>query len=575
MDAKQKRAFNLRVLKQHDQAVEDILDGTSYAVLYSFVEGVGWKKEMVEGSMFIFTRLVLLHVDLSPNSIQIGCPKIWLVHLSGPDNFITLFTGTDDLQLTGDYIIFRPADEDAIWGVWVFDASHRPRIAKCIEDIEKLAAKEKDQLPAKVDTFVDPAIASMSASPAQPSSSTTVQAGQPLSVDDLFGNFDSPALAATNAVPAASTLPTITQDFNNVSVSVAPVTENRLPQQSHQPQQPQNVQRVQQPSALSYEDSVKADGTQQLLSFLGLPPTATIENNHLAQPRPPQQTQMPTFPSAGPVSQVTPATNSAPAPISLPIDTNIAGKRIQQSVQTPLSEPSVPATPLPLSAVTPSERNHVVLSEELENLKKLTFEDELKKETSKQAVQPNVQQSQQFNNNFPPLGISPPTAPRAERERQQKMMQHQSSSNSLSDEASKSSPGLFNPGIRTHVRTVPKTRKASAISNIQRTSIASPSAVLDNLPPKSEQPTIITPVNGAAQVTEPSRASPQVNRQNVPASVSPQVGLDVITPTLPFLRQPNGQKLDQYTFKQALASLILENDEFLNVLYQRYMLIGQ
>ncbi|TIB91569.1 hypothetical protein E3Q19_02366 [Wallemia mellicola] len=533
MDAKQKRAFNLRVLKQHDQAVEDILDGTSYAVLYSFVEGVGWKKEMI------------------------GCPKIWLVHLSGPDNFITLFTGTDDLQLTGDYIIFRPADEDAIWGVWVFDASHRPRIAKCIEDIEKLAAKEKDQLPAKVDTFVDPAIASMSASPAQPSSSTTVQAGQPLSVDDLFGNFDSPALAATNAVPAASTLPTITQDFNNVSVGVAPVTENRLPQQSHQPQQPQNVQRVQQPSALSYEDSVKADGTQQLLSFLGLPPTATIENNHLAQPRPPQQTQMPTFPSAGPVSQVTPATNSAPAPISLPIDTNIA------------------ATPLPLSAVTPSERNHVVLSEELENLKKLTFEDELKKETSKQAVQPNVQQSQQFNNNFPPLGISPPTAPRAERERQQKMMQHQSSSNSLSDEASKSSPGLFNPGIRTHVRTVPKTRKASAISNIQRTSIASPSAVLDNLPPKSEQPTIITPVNGAAQVTEPSRASPQVNRQNVPASVSPQVGLDVITPTLPFLRQPNGQKLDQYTFKQALASLILKNDEFLNVLYQRYMLIGQ
>lgn len=91
----------------------------------------------------------------------------------------------------------------------------------------------------------------------------------------------------------------------------------------------------------------------------------------------------------------------------------------------------------------------------------------------------------------------------------------------------------------------------------QGTSIASPSAVLDNLPPKSEQPTIITPVNGAAQVTEPSRASPQVNRQNVPASVSPQVGLDVITPTLPFLRQPNGQKLDQYTFKQALASLIL------------------
>ena len=31
---------------------------------------------------------------------------------NGPENFITLFTGTDDLQLTDDYIIFRPADDD-------------------------------------------------------------------------------------------------------------------------------------------------------------------------------------------------------------------------------------------------------------------------------------------------------------------------------------------------------------------------------------------------------------------------------------------------------------------------------
>lgn len=106
------------------------------------------------------------------------------------------------------------------------------------------------------------------------------------------------------------------------------------------------------------------------------------------------------------------------------------------------------------------------------------------------------------------------------------------------------------------------------------TSIASPSAVLDNLPPKSEQPTIITPVNGAAQVTEPSRLSPQVSRQSGPASVSPQVGLEVLTPTLPFLRQPNGQKLDQYTFKQALASLILVSGCFTNAIFSD-SLIGE
>lgn len=110
-----------------------------------------------------------------------------------------------------------------------------------------------------------------------------------------------------------------------------------------------------------------------------------------------------------------------------------------------------------------------MLNDELESLKRLTFEEGKKEQQSPVPDTANPQQNnQQFNKNFPPLGISPPTAPRAERERQQKMMQMQQQSSSGALDEGKPSPGLFNPGIRTQVRTVPKTRKPSAIGHIQR-----------------------------------------------------------------------------------------------------------
>ncbi|TIA91100.1 hypothetical protein E3P99_01248 [Wallemia hederae] len=649
--------LGVSILHADDEAVQDILDGTSYAVLYSFVEGVGWKKEMVEGSMFIFTRSVVPRYGL------------FILNRSGPDNFITLFTGTDDLQLTGDYIIFRPADEDAIWGVWVFDASHRPRIAKCIEDIEQLAAKEKDkaQVPAKVDAFVDPAIASISASPAQqPGSSNGMNAGQPLSVDDLFGNFGSPALSATNAAPAPSTLPTIDQQQFNVAT---------LP-----PQQPQPVQQY---------EAVKETGTQELLSFLGLPPTATVENTKQSPfsphaqvqvqqtpPHPhqvqhtPNSMQLPPMLPVGSVSgSVSPSTQPgpAPAPLSIPIDPMSGLPRLAQSQlhsQTPLLEPSVPPTPLPLSAVTPSEpRNPVILNDELESLKRLTFEEGVRKEQQSPAQAPapapaskpspsNPQQTaQQFNKNFPPLGISPPTMPRAERERQQRMqqiqMQQQGSSGASDDD--KASPGLFNPGIRTQVRTVPKARKPSAIGHVHRPSVVSPTSLIDGqqmgahggvngaapesvqvpqvaqMPPQLHQMQQLQQAQQAQQIRQaqqaqqvqqaqqaqqlpqlanahahthahqtpqlpqvpqvpqqfqasPAHQVPQPPAQHTPLTqhlqhlqhtpevprISPQVGLDVMTPTLSLLRHPSGQKLDKQGFKQALSSLIVVGDDYTN-----------
>ena len=46
--------------------------------------------------------------------------------------------------------------------------------------------------------------------------------------------------------------------------------------------------------------------------------------------------------------------------------------------------------------------------------------------------------------------------------------------------------------------------------------------------------------------------------------ISPQVGLDVMTPTLSLLRHPSGQKLDKQGFKQALSSLIMVGDDYTN-----------
>ncbi|TIB37681.1 hypothetical protein E3P84_00094 [Wallemia ichthyophaga] len=630
----------IRWLERNDEAVEDILDGTSYAVLYSFVEGVGWRKEMVEGSMFIFTRSVMPRYGL------------FILNRSGPDNFITLFTGTDDLQLTGDYIIFRPADEDAIWGVWVFDATHRPRISKCIEKIERLAAKEKSSTKPKQDSLVDPAIASISHSPASAQDkgnheNIEQQPGQPLSVDDLFGNFDSPALSAANAAPAPSTLPSVSHKWGKLQQS--------------------------QPTPSQYED-VKVDGTQQLLSFLGLPPTATVDGSNgvsvssvpsvpnmssmpnMQQQQQQQHSQQPQYvlhstnnqppPQMGmygqtlpPLSPFSPAVHPSHTPhtthsthtppLSIPIDARVPQQPAH--MHTPHIQPSVPPTPLPFSAVTPSAtpsepRHPIVLNDELESLKKLTFEEkggefeaerekererkgEKERETEKEEKQ-KQQSSQadttaprnhQFNRNFPPLGISPPTAPRAERERQQKMMEMQQQQN----DDLKPSPGLFNPGIRTQVRTVPKTRKPSAIGGmgiIQRPSVIEsqgsgeagnigkvgqaqvpqvpqlqqmqqlpPSPQMPQVSQAPQQPQVQPPQHIQHLYAQPSPHTKPPQHTPEVARISPQVGLDVMTPTLTLLRHPSGHKLDERGFKQALASLILENDEFLSILYQRYI----
>jgi hypothetical protein len=49
--------LNLKVLQRHDPSIESIIESATYVVLYHY-EDDGWKKEGIEGSMFIYKRSV-------------------------------------------------------------------------------------------------------------------------------------------------------------------------------------------------------------------------------------------------------------------------------------------------------------------------------------------------------------------------------------------------------------------------------------------------------------------------------------------------------------------------------------
>lgn len=51
--------MNLKVLQRHDRSIVSIVDSATYVVLYAYNEQEGgWKKEGIEGSMFIYRRSV-------------------------------------------------------------------------------------------------------------------------------------------------------------------------------------------------------------------------------------------------------------------------------------------------------------------------------------------------------------------------------------------------------------------------------------------------------------------------------------------------------------------------------------
>ncbi|KAF9149925.1 hypothetical protein BG015_008265 [Linnemannia schmuckeri] len=128
MNKSARKAVNLSVLQRHDPHISDILDSSSYVVVYKFDEdSQAWTKKGVEGTMFVFRRSTLPSYGF------------FIMNRLGIDNMMADLTADMALQLTSDYIIYR--DEHDIHGIWVYEPADRDRIG---EKLMECCKKAKD-----------------------------------------------------------------------------------------------------------------------------------------------------------------------------------------------------------------------------------------------------------------------------------------------------------------------------------------------------------------------------------------------------------------------------------------------
>ncbi|KAF9902596.1 hypothetical protein EC991_004769 [Linnemannia zychae] len=129
MNKSARKAVNLSVLQRHDPHISDILDSSSYVVVYKFDEdSQAWTKKGVEGTMFVFRRSTLPYYGF------------FIMNRLGIDNMMADLTADMALQLTSDYIIYR--DERDIHGIWVYEPTDRDRIG---EKLMECCKKAKDE----------------------------------------------------------------------------------------------------------------------------------------------------------------------------------------------------------------------------------------------------------------------------------------------------------------------------------------------------------------------------------------------------------------------------------------------
>jgi mRNA-decapping enzyme 1B len=121
-----KSAFNIKVLKRHDAAIDSIVHSASFVVLYLYDTRKGaWSKTGIEGPMFLYHRTQAPHYGM------------FLLNRNGVDNFSVPLTKDDDLELTEEFVILRTEDatslgeeddeedDEKIIGVWVFEKDQR------------------------------------------------------------------------------------------------------------------------------------------------------------------------------------------------------------------------------------------------------------------------------------------------------------------------------------------------------------------------------------------------------------------------------------------------------------------
>ncbi|KAG0057189.1 hypothetical protein BGZ83_001132 [Gryganskiella cystojenkinii] len=131
MNKSARKAVNLSVLQRHDANITDIIDSSSYVVVYKFDEdSQAWTKKGVEGTMFVFKRSAVPSYGF------------FIMNRLGIDNLMADLTADMALQLTADYIIYR--DEKDIHGIWIYEPTDRDRIGEKLLDCCK---KAKDETP--------------------------------------------------------------------------------------------------------------------------------------------------------------------------------------------------------------------------------------------------------------------------------------------------------------------------------------------------------------------------------------------------------------------------------------------
>ncbi|KAK3808092.1 MAG: hypothetical protein JOS17DRAFT_780673 [Linnemannia elongata] len=134
MNKSARKAVNLSVLQRHDPHISDILDSSSYVVVYKFDEdSQAWTKKGVEGTMFVFRRSTLPSYGF------------FIMNRLGIDNMMADLTADMALQLTSDYIIYR--DEHDIHGIWVYEPADRDRIGEKLMECCKKAKDDGSNAP--------------------------------------------------------------------------------------------------------------------------------------------------------------------------------------------------------------------------------------------------------------------------------------------------------------------------------------------------------------------------------------------------------------------------------------------
>ncbi|CAG8809430.1 14965_t:CDS:2, partial [Gigaspora margarita] len=110
MDPLARKAVNLNVLRRHDENIVEIIDSSSYVVVYKFDhEQSAWPAY----GFIIMNRL-------------------------GIDNFMAPLTDSMELEFKDEYIIYR-TDDDNIHGIWVFETKDRERIRKQLWECRELS----------------------------------------------------------------------------------------------------------------------------------------------------------------------------------------------------------------------------------------------------------------------------------------------------------------------------------------------------------------------------------------------------------------------------------------------------